>query len=263
MLLFRQENSLKRWTALLAVALSPAFAQYDWLTNLDWGGISNNLQQVNQVMACDPSSLSRLDFSQPSLVLRGVYKVTKCVLCTTLKMCGLPDDMLYPASWGEIQRALASGQEVMVVGSGAGVEALARYLGLLLYGGGCRDISYGGVPIYTCPPGGVRIPKAYIVTDGKTARKLEADLKDAVKEGLLKVVAVGGERDAPELSGVILGLPILWAGGRGYLFAPGYSTPDRWLWLTPDGPVAGKVALVMRLATGYVVNASRRQEEMR
>ncbi len=81
----------------------PALAQFDWLTRLDWGGISNNLQQVGQVMACDPGSLSRLDFSQPSLVLRGVYKVTKCVLCATLKMCGLPDDMLYPASWGRFR----------------------------------------------------------------------------------------------------------------------------------------------------------------
>lgn len=254
---------MKRWMALFAVALVPALAQFDWLSNLDWGGISNNLNKVSQVLSCDPSSLTRLDFSQPSLVLRGVYRVTKCVLCTTLKMCGLPDDMLYPASWGEIQGALARGQEVMVVGSGAGVEALARYLGLILHGGGCQNISYGGVPIYTCPPGGIRIPKAYIVTDGKTARKLEAELKEAVKEGLLKVVAVGGERDAPELSGVILGLPILWAGGKGYLFAPGYSTPDRWLWLTPDGPVSSKVALVMRLATSYVVSASRRQEEVK
>ncbi len=254
---------MRKALVLVAVSLAPALAQFDWLQGLDWGGISNNLQQVGQVMACDPSSLSRLDFSQPSLVLRGVYKVTKCVLCATLKMCGLPDDMLYPASWGEIQGALGRGQEVMVVGSGAGVEALARYLGLLLHGGGCQNISYGGVPIYTCPPGGIRIPRAYIVTDGRTARRLEADLKDAVKEGLLKVVAVGGERDAPELSGVILGLPVLWAGGRGYLFAPGYSTPDRWLWLTPDGPVSSKVALVMRLATDYVVSASRRREEVR
>lgn len=238
----------------LLVALTPALAQFDWLSNLDWGGISNNLNKVSQVLSCDPSSLAQLDFSQPSLVLQGVYRVTKCVLCTTLKMCGLPDDMLYPASWGEIQRALQSGQEVMVVGSGAGVEALARYLGLILHGGGCQNL---------CPPGGIRIPKAYIVTDGKTARKLEAELKEAVKEGLLKVVAVGGERDAPELSGVILGLPILWAGGKGYLFAPGYSTPDRWLWLTPDGPVSNKVALVMRLATSYVVSASRRQEEVK
>ncbi|WP_022799437.1 hypothetical protein [Thermus islandicus] len=247
---------MKRWMALLAVALAPALAQ------LDWGGISDNLQQVGQVLACDPSSLSQLDFSQPSLVFRAVYKVTKCVLCSTLKMCGFPDDMLYPAAWGEVQQALARGQEVMVVGSGAGVEALARYLGLLLYGGGCQTISYGGVPIYTCPPEGIRIPKAYIVTDGRTARKLEADLKNPVKEGLLKIVPVGGERDSPELSGVILGLPILWAD-KAYLFAPGYSTPDRWLWLTPDGPVASKVALVMRLATSHVVSASRRQEEVR
>ena len=253
---------MKRWMALLAVALAPALAQLDWLKGLDWGGISNNLQQVGQVLACDPSSLSQLDFSQPSLVFRAVYKVTKCVLCSTLRMCGFPDDMLYPASWGEVQQALARGQEVMVVGSGAGVEALARYLGLLLYGGGCQTISYGGVPIYTCPPGGIRIPRAYIVTDGRTARKLEADLKNPVKEGLLKIVPVGGERDSPELAGVILGLPILWAD-RAYLFAPGYSTPDRWLWLTPDGPVASKVALVMRLATSHVVSASRRQEEVR
>ncbi|MFN3369049.1 MAG: hypothetical protein ACK4ZX_06560, partial [Thermus sp.] len=154
----------------LLVALTPALAQFDWLSNLDWGGISNNLNKVSQVLSCDPSSLAQLDFSQPSLVLRGVYRVTKCVLCTTLKMCGLPDDMLYPTSWGEIQGALSRGQEVMVVGSGAGVEALARYLGLILHGGGCQNISYGGVPIYTCPPGGIRIPKAYIVTDGKTAR---------------------------------------------------------------------------------------------
>ncbi|BCP67652.1 hypothetical protein TthHB5018_c25860 (plasmid) [Thermus thermophilus] len=215
------------------------------------------------MLSCDPSSLTRLDFSQPSLVLRGVYRVTKCVLCTTLKMCGLPDDMLYPASWGEIQNALARGQEVMVVGSGAGVKALGEYLGLVLVGGGCQDISYGGVPIYTCPPGGARIPRAYIVTDGATARYLKEKLKKALDEGTLTVVAVGGERDAPELSGVILGLPILWAGGKGYLFAPGYSTPDRWLWLTPDGPVSSKVALVMRLATSHVVSASRRQEEVK
>lgn len=247
----------------LLVALTPALAQFDWLSNLDWGGISNNLEKVGQVMACDPSSLSRLDFSQPSLVLRGVYKVTKCVLCTTLKMCGLPDDMLYPTSWGEIQGALSRGQEVMVVGSGAGVEALARYLGLILHGGGCQNISYGGVPIYTCPPGGVRIPKAYIVTDGATARYLGQKLKKALEEGTLKVVAVGGERDAPELSRVILGLPMVWAGGRPYLFAPGYSTPDRWLWLTFAGPVSDKVALVARLATSHVVSASRREEELR
>jgi hypothetical protein len=214
-------------------------------------------------MACNPSGLSQLDFSQPSLVLRGVYKVTKCVLCATLKMCGLPDDMLYPAAWGEIQRALASGQEVMVVGSGAGVKALAQYLALILSGGGCRDISYGGVPIYTCPPGGIRIPKAYVVTDGKTAKELNQVVKRLPDPNALKVVAVGGERDAPELSRVILGLPMVWAGGRPYLFAPGYATPDRWLWLTFAGPVSDKVALVYRLATGYVVNASRRGEEIR
>lgn len=92
----------------LLVALTPALAQFDWLSNLDWGGISNNLNKVSQVLSCDPSSLTRLDFSQPSLVLRGVYRVTKCVLCTTLKMCGLPDDMLYPASWGRF-RALFPG----------------------------------------------------------------------------------------------------------------------------------------------------------
>ena len=254
---------MKRWMVLFTVALVPAFAQFDWLANLDWGGISNNLNKVSQVLSCDPSSLTQLDFSQPSLVLRGVYRVTKCVLCTTLKMCGLPDDMLYPASWGEIQRALARGQEVMVVGSGAGVKALGEYLGLVLVGGGCQNLSYGGVPIYTCPPGGVRIPKAYIVTDGATARYLKEKLKRALEEGTLKVVAVGGERDAPELSGVILGLPLVWAGGRPYLFAPGYATPDRWLWLTFAGPVSDKVALVARLATSYVVSASRREEEMK
>ncbi len=254
---------MKRWILPFLVALVPAFAQFDWLAGLDWGGISNNLQQVGQVMACNPSGLSQLDFGQPSLVLRGVYKVTKCVLCTTLKMCGLPDDMLYPAAWGEIQRALASGQEVMVVGSGAGVKALAHYLALILSGGGCQDISYGGVPIYTCPPGGIRIPKAYVVTDGKTAKELAQVVKRLPDPNALKVVAVGGERDAPELSRVILGLPMVWAGGRPYLFAPGYATPDRWLWLTFAGPVSDKVALVYRLATGYVVNASRRGEEIR
>jgi len=254
---------VKRWIFPFLVALVPAFAQFDWLAGLDWGGISNNLQQVGQVMACDPSGLSRLDFSQPSLVLRGVYKVTKCVLCTTLKMCGLPDDMLYPAAWGEIQRALASGQEVMVVGSGAGVKALAHYLALILSGGGCQDISYGGVPIYTCSPGGIRIPKAYVVTDGKTAKELTQVVKSLPDPNALKVVAVGGERDAPELSGVILGLPMVWAGGRPYLFSPGYAAPDRWLWLTFAGPVSDKVALVYRLATGYVVSASRRGEEIR
>ena len=254
---------MKRWILPFLVALVPAFAQFDWLAGLDWGGISNNLQQVSQVMACDPSGLSRLDFSQPSLVLRGVYKVTKCVLCTTLKMCGLPDDMLYPATWGEIQRALASGQEVMVVGSGAGVKALAQYLALMLSGGGCQDISYGGVPIYTCPPGGVSIPKAYVVTDGKTAKELAQVVRRLPDPNALKVVAVGGERDAPELSRVILGLPMVWAGGRPYLFSPGYATPDRWLWLTFAGPVSDKVVLVYRLATGYVVSASRRGEEIR
>jgi len=254
---------VKRWVLPFLVALVPAFAQFDWLAGLDWGGISNNLQQVGQVMACDPSGLSRLDFSQPSLVLRGVYKVTKCVLCTTLKMCGLPDDMLYPAAWGEIQRALASGQEVMVVGSGAGVKALAQYLALILSGGGCQNISYGGVPIYTCPPGGIRIPKAYVVTDGKTAKELTQVANRLPDPNALKVVAVGGERDAPELSRVILGLPMVWAGGRPYLFSPGYATPDRWLWLTFAGPVSDKVALVYRLATGYVVSASRREEEIR
>ncbi|WP_253665613.1 hypothetical protein [Thermus scotoductus] len=96
---------MKRWMALFAVALVPALAQFDWLSNLDWGGISNNLSKVSQVLSCDPSSLTRLDFSQPSLVLRGVYRVTKCVLCTTLKMCGLPDDMLYPASRNPPQEA--------------------------------------------------------------------------------------------------------------------------------------------------------------
>jgi len=254
---------MKRNLAAFLVALSPALAQFDWLSNLDWGGISNNLNKVSQVLSCDPSSLTQLDFSQPSLVLRGVYRVTKCVLCTTLKMCGLPDDMLFPASWGEIQSALSRGQEVLVVGSGDGVRALGEYLGLVLTGGGCQNISYGGVPIYTCPPGGMRIPRAYIVTDGSTAKALKEKLRRVVEEGALKVVAVGGERDAPELSRVILGLPLVWAGGRPYLFAPGYATPDRWLWLTFAGPVSDKVALVARLATSYVVSASRREEEIR
>ena len=254
---------MKRWLVAFIAASVPALAQMDWLAGLDWGGISSNLQGVGQVMSCDPGGLTRLDFSQPSLVLRGVYRVAKCVLCLTLKMCGLPDDMLYPAAWGEVLQGFRGGGDVLIVGSGAGVKALTDYLIAALGGGACQNISYGGVPIYTCPPGGIRIPKAYIVTDGRTARKLEADLKGAVEGGLLKVVAVGGERDAPELSGVILGLPILWAGGKGYLFAPGYSTPDRWLWLTPDGPVSNKVALVMRLATSHVVSASRRQEEVR
>lgn len=247
----------------LLVALTPALAQFDWLSNLDWGGISNNLNKVSQVLSCDPSSLTRLDFSQPSLVLRGVYRVTKCVLCTTLKMCGLPDDMLYPASWGEIQGALSRGQEVMVVGSGAGVEALARYLGLILHGGGCQNISYGGVPIYTCPPGGMQISKAYVVTDTATARKLREKLKGLNDPNLFKVVGVGGERDSPELSRVLLGLPLVWSGGKPYLFAPGYSTPDKWLWLTFDGPVSSKVALVVNIATRYVADAARREEETR
>lgn len=65
-----------------------------------------------------------------------------------------------------------------------------------------------------------------------------------------------------QFHGVFLSLPILWAD-KAYLFAPGYSTPDRWLWLTPDGPVAWKVALVMRLTTSYVVSAARRGGEIR
>jgi hypothetical protein len=96
---------VKKWIrSPFWLALAPALAQMDWLAGLDWGGISNNLQQVGQVMACDPSGPAQLDFSQPSLVLRGVYRVTKCVLCLTLKMCGLPDDMLYPAAGGRCSR---------------------------------------------------------------------------------------------------------------------------------------------------------------
>ncbi|MCS6867191.1 hypothetical protein [Thermus sp.] len=254
---------MKRLLWTLTVALSPALAQFDWLSGLDWGGISQNLNQVGQVLACDPSALARLDFSQPSLVFRAVYKTTKCVLCTTMKMCGFPDDMLYPASWGEILGALRSGRNVMIVGSGAGVEAIVDYLILALSGGGCQNISYGGVPIYTCPPGGIQIPKAFLVTDARTAKRVKEKLQKARDPNLLKVVAVGGERDSPELARVLLGLPLVWAGGKPYLFAPGYATPDRWLWLTFDGPVSGKVALVVNLATQYVASAAQREEEVR
>lgn len=80
---------------------------------------------------------------------------------------------------------------------------------------------------------------------------------------LFKVVGVGGERDSPELARVLLGLPLVWSGGKPYLFAPGYSTPDKWLWLTFDGPVSSKVALVVNIATRYVADAARREEETR
>jgi len=253
---------VKRFFLTLAVALSPALAQFDWLAGLDWGGISNNLQRVGAVLSCDPSALTRLDFSQPSLVFRGVYKTTKCVLCVTLKMCGFPDDMLYPASWGEVLQGFNRG-DIMIVGSGAGVEALVDYLILAARGGTCQNTSYGGVPIYTCPPGGMRITRAYVVTDSGTARRLGDKLKALNDPNLFRVVAVGGERDSPELARVILGLPLVWAGQKPYLFAPGYSTPDRWLWLTFDGPVSSKVALVVNLATRYVADASRREEEVR
>ncbi|KOX91238.1 hypothetical protein BVI061214_00047 [Thermus aquaticus] len=74
------------------------------------------------------------------------------------------------------------------------------------------------------------------------------------------MVGVGGERDAPELSRVLLGLPMVYAG-RPFMFAPGYSTPDRWLWLTFDGPTTDKVLLVLRLATQYAASAAQREEE--
>jgi len=246
-----------------ALALSPARAQMDWLSGLDWGGIAGNLGQVGAVLSCDPGSLSRLDFSQPSLVLRAAYKVAKCALCLTLQMCGLPDDMLYPASWGEVERALRSNADLLLVGSGAGVRALVDYLVLAFSGGGCQNISYGGVPIYTCPPGGFQVTKAVVVTDTETARYVEEKLRNLRDPNLMKVVAVGGERDSPELSRVILGLPVLWAGRSPFLFAPGYSTPDRWLWLRPDGPTISKFNLVLRLATDYAVSAARRKEEVR
>ncbi|WP_236622584.1 hypothetical protein [Thermus tengchongensis] len=101
---------MKRLFLTLTVALSPALAQLDWLSKLDWGGISSNLSQVGAVLSCDPSALTRLDFSQPSLVFRGVYKTTKCVLCVTMQMCGFPDDMLYPASWSEVLGKFGSGR---------------------------------------------------------------------------------------------------------------------------------------------------------
>lgn len=253
---------MRRMLVLAVLALSPALAQFDWLSGLDWGGISNNLQQVGAVMSCNPTSLTQLDFSQPSLVFRGVYKVTKCVLCLTLKMCGFPDDMLYPAGWNEVLSGFNRG-DIMIVGSGAGVEAILDYLILIAKGGTCQNISYGGVPIYTCPPGGMQITKAFVVTDTATARKLREKLKGLNDPNLFKVVGVGGERDSPELSRVLLGLPLVWSGGKPYLFAPGYSTPDRWLWLTFDGPVSSKVALVVNIATRYVADAARREEETR
>jgi len=253
---------MRRMLVLATVALSPALAQFDWLSGLDWGGISNNLQQVGAVMSCNPTSLSQLDFSQPSLVFRAVYKVTKCTLCLTLKMCGFPDDMLYPAGWNEVLQGFNRG-DIMVVGSGSGVEALLDYPVLIARGGTCQNISYGGVPIYTCPPGGMRITRAFVVTDSNTARRLREKLKALNDPHLFKVVGIGGDRDSPELAKVLLGLPLVWSGGRPYLFAPGYSTPDRWLWLTFDGPVSSKVALVVNLATRYVMDASRREEEVR
>lgn len=253
---------MKRWLLTAVVALSPALAQFDWLSNLDWGGISNNLQQVGAVMSCNPQALAQLDFSQPSLVFRAVYKVTKCTLCLTLKMCGFPDEMLYPAGWNEVLNGFNRG-DIMIVGSGAGVEAILDYLILVAKGGTCQNISYGGVPIYTCPPGGMKITKAFVVTDSRTARKLKEKLKALQDQNLFKVVGVGGERDSPELSRVLLGLPLVWSGGKPYLFAPGYSTPDRWLWLTFDGPVSSKVALVVNIATRYVADAARREEETR
>ncbi|WP_236622583.1 hypothetical protein [Thermus tengchongensis] len=109
----------------------------------------------------------------------------------------------------------------MIVGSGAGVEALLDYLILALSGGTCQNISYGGVPIYTCPPGGMTISKAFVVTDPATARKVREKLKALKDPNLFKVVAMGGERDSPELARVILGLPLVWAGSTPYLFAPG------------------------------------------
>jgi hypothetical protein len=251
---------VKKTFVVLWLALAPALAQMDWLAGLDWGGISSNLQQVGQVMSCNPGSLAQLDFSQPSLVLRGVYRVTKCVLCLTLKMCGLPDDMLYPASWGEVLQGFRGGGDVLIVGSGAGVKALTDYLIAALGGGACQNISYGGVPIYTCPEGGIRVAKAFVVTDPANAREIKAKLRNLQDPNLFKVVGVGGERDAPELSRVLLGLPMVYAG-RPFMFAPGYSTPDRWLWLTFDGPTADKVLLVLRLATQYVASAAQREEE--
>ena len=253
---------MRKALVMALVSLAPALAQFDWLAALDWGGISNNLGQVGAVLSCNPTGLSGLDLGQPSLVFRTVYKVTKCTLCLTLQMCGFPDDMLYPAAWNEVLGGFARG-DIMVVGSGSGVEALLDYLILVARGGGCQDISYGGVPIYTCPPGGMRITRAYVVTDPATARRLKEKLKRLQDPNLFRVVGVGGERDSPELARVLLGLPLVWSGGRPYLFAPGYSTPDRWLWLTFDGPVSSKVALVLNLATRYVVNAARREEETR
>jgi hypothetical protein len=251
---------VKKAFVVLWLALAPALAQMDWLAGLDWGGISSNLQQVGQVMSCNPGSLAQLDFSQPSLVLRGVYRVAKCVLCLTLKMCGLPDDMLYPASWGEVLQGFRGGGDVLIVGSGAGVKALTDYLIAALGGGACQNISYGGVPIYTCPEGGIQVSKAFVVTDPATAREIKAKLQSIRDPNLFKVVGVGGERDAPELSRVLLGLPMVYAG-RPFMFAPGYSTPDRWLWLTFDGPTTNKVLLVLRLATQYVASAAQREEE--
>ncbi|MCS7219634.1 MAG: hypothetical protein NZ846_11850, partial [Thermus sp.] len=130
--------------------------------------------------------------------------------------------MLYPATWGEVVSRFQAGREAMLVGSGAGVEALAQYLALAASGGGCQNISYGGVPIYTCPPGGASIPRGYVVTDGATARRVQERLRGLPNPGALKVVPVGGERDSPELHRVILGLPLLWIGETPYLFAPGY-----------------------------------------
>jgi hypothetical protein len=49
--------------------------------------------------------------------------------------------------------------------------------------------------------------------------------------------------------------------GRPFMFAPGYSTPDRWLWLTFDGPTTDKMLLVLRLATQYAASAAQREEE--
>lgn len=109
----------------------------------------------------------------------------------------------------------------------------------------------------------MKITKAFVVTDTATARKLKEKLKALQDQNLFKVVGVGGERDSPELSRVLLGLPLVWSGGKPYLFAPGYSTPDKWLWLTFDGPVSSKVALVVNIATRYVADAAKREEETR
>ncbi|MCS7219635.1 MAG: hypothetical protein NZ846_11855, partial [Thermus sp.] len=65
---------MRRTLALLfPLCLAPGLA-FDWLSGLDWGGITQNVGRVGEVLRCDPGSLAQLDFSQPSLVFRGVYR---------------------------------------------------------------------------------------------------------------------------------------------------------------------------------------------